>query len=167
MRNTLALTSLALLAASGCVTYDNEKGGDYDTASFHEDPSDGDITNGGDVTDDGDGDGDQVDPADALTFAPSKAEQGDIFAGVISAGEGFEMDRVDDVYLLGDLEILNFQVHGDTIVATLSVDDDADTGEIALAIVMDDQTTYWLEGALTIYEAGSGNSTAGSSAECP
>ncbi len=162
--------ALAFLAASACVTYENGKGIATDTASLHDEPAGGSAggEGGGGGTAGGDSTGDdQTDPADSLSFSPSEAEQGDIFAGVISAGEGFALDEVDDIYLLGDLEILDFLVYGDEIVITLAVDDDADTGEVTLAVVMDDQTTYWLEGALTIYEAGSGSSAAGSSGGCP
>ncbi len=162
--------ALIFLTASGCVTYESEKGAAIDTASRHEEPeagSTGGENTGGEGTGGEGTGGEQADPADSLSFSPSEAEQGDIFAGVISAGEGFALDQVEDIYLLGDLEILDFLVYGDEIVVTLAVDGDADTGEVTLAIVMDDQTTYWLEGALTIYEAGSGSSTAGSSGGCP
>jgi len=153
MRGILALSLTALMAASGCVTYDNkdieDTGVAGDDGSFHESPDD----------DGTEGEQDE-DPGFQLILDPPQAEQGEIFIGYISAEGDVDLSIVDDVRIFGDVELISMDNRDDEIVLTVEVLPNALTGAMDIALVLDDETTIWFDGALTIYEAGTGNSAA-------
>ena len=170
MRSILALSLTTILAATGCVSYD--KDGDLedtgiagDDGSFHESPGD-------DGSDDPDPDDEQPDEDDAglqLVISPPEAEQGDMFVAHITSETG-DLSVVEEIRFMGDVELLGFDNRGDELVMSLSIDDDAVTGAVDIALILDDQTTIWFNSALDIFEAGSGSSAetyGDGSDECP
>jgi len=167
MRSILAL-SLVLVASSGCVSYDKDDaledtGIAGDDGSFHENPDDGTEEPG------------EEDLGYQLVLDPPQAEQGETFIGYITTdSDDFDLTIVQDLRFVGDVELIGFDNRGDELVLSMAIDEQAVTGDIDIALILDDQSTVWFNGALTIFEAGSGNSAAdygddgsGGSDDCP
>jgi len=152
MRN-IAIIGLAIGGLSGCVVYEKDHKADsydegYDDLDNEENPLDEDDTS--------------VDekPSLVLGFHPDQAEQGESFIGYITVDEGdLDLSLVEELNFYGDIDVQDFDVRGDDeIIVSVSVHEDAVTGPIDVLLDMGGNDVVWFEGALTVYEAGSGNS---------
>ncbi len=156
MRTPLILATLAVAFTTGCVVYDHDGNG----CRWEEDCLNQET---GDPCDDANQDGtpdcdeEEAIPVE-LSMSPSIAEQGETFPAVITLDRGdFDLALVDEAVLFGDIEVLSAHATYDRMILVLQVAEDAEPGPVDIALDAGDAGQV-LDAALTIYEAGSGNS---------
>ena len=156
--NLLALGALAFASTTGCVVYEGEFSGgcDWDEDCFDDGFACGDEDEDGiaDCEDEGQ---DEAIPVE-LSMSPSHAERGETFPAVITLDQGdFDLTLVQEIQFFGDVEVLSATAGNDQIILVLQVAEDAELGAIDVALDAGD-SGHVLDGALTVFEAGSGNS---------
>lgn len=143
-----ALPLLGFLSiTSGCIYYDGDCSDDEWGCELDEWDDDTAV----------DEDGEEAEPA-VLKFVPGHAEQGETFAGILSLESG-ELDLSEATMVFyGDVEVMAQVVEGGQITTILSVDEDAELGEVDAILEFADGDAELLPGAFTIYPVGSGHS---------
>lgn len=150
MRNAIALATLFLAAAPGCIVYESE-GWDCGEDDDFECRSDWGIEDSGVDADE--------EIAVELSFHPGQAEQGETLAAVIrlDAGE-LDLTSVTDMQFFGDVMIDASVAESDRITAIITIPEDAELGPVDLVLEFQDGGGEVIADALEIFEAGSGHS---------
>ena len=148
MRKALALTTLFLAAAPGCIVYESDGWdcGDDPELECRTDWGLEDTAVDAEV------------PVE-LSFHPSHAEQGETLAAVIRLDSGdLDLSGVSDIQFFGDVTIDAAVAESDRITAIITIPDDAELGPVDVVLEFQDGDGEVLPEALEIFAAGSGNS---------
>jgi hypothetical protein len=156
MKPILAL-ALALGTTSGCIIYDNDG---HDPVRERN------------ASDDDTGIDAPVEnlelPSVTLAFLPPQAEQGESFIGRLTVEEGdLSLGDCHDVVVYGDASIDALIARSGEVLVSVTANDDATPGVVDVLVELNDGTAAWLEGAFTIFPAGSGKSASAWGAENP
>ena len=147
--------ALGLAITSGCIIYDNDG---YDPVRER----------GASAADTG------IDtpvespeiPSVTLSFLPPQAEQGESFIGRLTVDEGdLTLGDCHDVVVYGEASVDALIARSNEVLVSVSANDDATPGVVDVLVELTDGTAAWLEGAFTIFPAGSGNSASAWGAE--
>ncbi|MCP4804450.1 MAG: hypothetical protein GY913_01635 [Proteobacteria bacterium] len=150
MRKALALTTLFLAAAPGCIVYETD-GWDCGEDSEFECRDDWGLEDTG-------ADVDEEIPVE-LSFHPNHAEQGETLAAVIRLDSGeLDLTAVSDVSFFGDVVIDASVAEADRITVIITIPEDAELGSVDLVLELQDGGGEVISDALEIFPAGSGNS---------
>ncbi len=154
MKPILAL-ALALATTSGCIIYDNDG-----SETVRERNASADDT----------GIDTPVDnpelPSVTLAFLPPQAEQGESFIGRLTVEEGdLTLSDCHDVVVYGDASVDALIARSGEVLVSVTANDDATPGAVDVLVELNDGNAVWLEGAFTIFPAGSGKSASAWGAE--
>jgi hypothetical protein len=156
MKPILAL-AIALATTSGCIIYDNdgsdavrERGASADDTGIDTPVENPEL------------------PSVTLSFLPPQAEQGESFIGTLTVEEGdLTLSDCHDIVVYGDASVDALIARSDEVLVSVTANDDATPGVVDVLVELTDGTAAWLEGAFTIFPAGSGKSASAWGAENP
>jgi hypothetical protein len=153
----ILVLSLALATTSGCIIYDNdgnepvrERGASADDTGIDTPVDNPEL------------------PSVTLSFLPPQAEQGESFIGSLTVEEGdLSLGDCHDVVVYGDASVDALIARSGVVLVSITANDDATPGVVDVLVELNDGTAAWLEGAFTIFPAGSGKSASAWGAENP
>jgi hypothetical protein len=147
MKPILAL-ALGLATSAGCIIYDNDGHDPVRERNSIEDDTgiDAPVEN-------------PELPVVILSFLPPQAEQGESFIGRLTVEEGdLSLHDCSDVVVYGDASVDALMARTGEVLVSVTANDDATPGVVDVLVELSDGTAAWLEGAFTIFPAGSGKS---------
>ena len=153
----ILVLSLALATTTGCIIYDNdgsepvrERGATADDTGIDTPVDNPEL------------------PSVTLSFLPPQAEQGESFIGSLTVEEGdLSLGDCHDVVVYGDASVDALIARSGEVLVSITANDDATPGVVDVLVELNDGTAVWLEGAFTIFPAGSGKSASAWGAENP